>query len=62
VERTPVDQLDENASVPDRAKVASGQKHEVSYEAKAGRSASAVKMAVKKVGVSWKKVERRRGR
>ena len=35
----------------DRARVAGGQKYEVSYEAqKTGRSASAVKKAVKKVG------------
>jgi hypothetical protein len=47
----------------DRAKVAGGQKYEVRYEAKkTGRSASAVKKAVKKVGVSRKKVERRLGR
>jgi Protein of unknown function (DUF3606) len=47
----------------DRAKVAGGQKHEVRYEAKkSGRSGSAVKKAVKKVGVSRKKVERRLGR
>jgi len=42
----------------DRARVASGQKYEVSYEAKKTRkSASAVKKAVKKVGNSRKKVE-----
>jgi len=47
----------------DRARVAGGQKYEVSYEAKkAGRSASAVKKAVKKVGSSRKKVERKLGR
>jgi hypothetical protein len=47
----------------DRAKVAGGQKHEVRYEAKkTGRSASSVKKAIKKVGVSRKKVERRLGR
>jgi Protein of unknown function (DUF3606) len=47
----------------DRVKVAGGQKHEVRYEAKkTGRSASSVKKAVKKVGVSRKKVERRLGR
>jgi hypothetical protein len=35
----------------DRARVAGGQKHEVGYESKkSGRSASAVKKAVKKVG------------
>ena len=44
----------------DRARVAGGQKYEVSYEAnKTGRSASAVKKAVKKVGNGRKKVERR---
>jgi hypothetical protein len=44
----------------DRAKVASGQAHEVRYEAKkTGRSASAVKKAVKKVGNTRKKVEKR---
>lgn len=42
----------------DRARVAGGQKYEVAYEAKkTGRSASAVKKAIKKVG-SRKKVER----
>ena len=47
----------------DRARVASGQKYEVAYEAKkTGRSASAVKKAVKKVGSSRKKVEKRLGR
>jgi hypothetical protein len=44
----------------DRARVAGGQKYEVSYEAqKTGRSASAVKKAVKKVGNARKKVEKR---
>ncbi|MDA9477895.1 hypothetical protein XI03_26130 [Bradyrhizobium sp. CCBAU 65884] len=44
----------------DRARVAGGQKYEVGYEAKKmGRSASAVKKAVKKVGSSRKKVEGR---
>ena len=44
----------------DRAKVAGGQKYEVSYEAKkSGRSAAAVKKAVKKVGNMRKKVEKR---
>jgi hypothetical protein len=43
----------------DRAKVASGQRHEVSYEAKkTGKPAAAVKKAVKSVGNSRKKVER----
>ena len=47
----------------DRAKVAGGQKYEVRYEAeKTGRAPSTVKKAVKKVGVSRKKVERRLGR
>jgi len=47
----------------DRARVASGQDYEVRYEAKkSGRSASAVKKAVKKVGNSRKKVERKLGR
>jgi hypothetical protein len=44
----------------DRARVAGGQDYEVQYEAKKARkSASAVKKAVKKVGSSRKKVERR---
>jgi Protein of unknown function (DUF3606) len=43
--------------------VAGGQKHEVRYGAKkTGRSASAVKKAVKKVGNSRKRVEKRLGR
>ena len=47
----------------DRSLVAGGQDYEVSYEAKkSGRSASAVKKAVKKVGNSRKKVERKLGR
>ncbi|MDA9465206.1 DUF3606 domain-containing protein [Bradyrhizobium sp. CCBAU 53415] len=47
----------------DRARVAGGQKHEVAYEVKkSGRSASAVKKAVKKVGNSRKRVEKRLGR
>jgi hypothetical protein len=47
----------------DRAKVAGGQKYEVSYEAKkTGRSAPAVKKAVKKVGNMRKKVEKRLAR
>ncbi|MHC4053347.1 DUF3606 domain-containing protein [Bradyrhizobium sp. 25ACV] len=46
----------------DRARVAKGQDYEVRYEAKkTGRSASAVK-AVKKVGNSRKRVEKRLGR
>ena len=44
----------------DRARVAGGQKYEVSYEAKkSGRSAPAVKKAVKKVGNMRKKGEKR---
>lgn len=44
----------------DRARVAGGQTYEVGYEAKkTRRSASAVKKAVKKVGNSRKKVERK---
>jgi hypothetical protein len=47
----------------DRARVAGGQKYEVSYEAKkTGRSASSVRKAVKKVGNSRKRVEKRLGR
>ncbi len=43
----------------DRARVAGGQRHEVRYEAKKTRkSKKAVKRAVKKVGISRKKVER----
>jgi hypothetical protein len=47
----------------DRARVAGGQKYEVRYEAKkTGRSAPAVKKAVKKVGNVRKKVEKRLAR
>jgi Protein of unknown function (DUF3606) len=47
----------------DRARVAGGQKYEVTYEAKkTGRSAASVKKAVKKVGNSRKRVEKRLGR
>jgi hypothetical protein len=47
----------------DRARVAGGQDYEVRYTAKQSRkSASAVKKAVKKVGSSRKRVERRLGR
>ena len=47
----------------DRAKVAGRQKYEVGYESeKTGRSASAVKKAVKKIGNSRKRVEKRLGR
>ena len=43
----------------DRARVAGGQNYEVRYEAKkTGRSASAVKKAVKKVGNARKRVEK----
>jgi len=42
----------------DRAKVAGGQKHETSYEArKTGTSPGEVRQAVKKVGNSRSKVE-----
>jgi Protein of unknown function (DUF3606) len=44
----------------DRVRVAGGQDYEVRYEAKkTGKSNRAVKKAVKKVGSSRKKVERR---
>ncbi|WP_438265156.1 DUF3606 domain-containing protein [Bradyrhizobium commune] len=47
----------------DRSRVAGGQDYEVQYEArKTGRSASAVKKAVRKVGNTRKKVEKRLGR
>lgn len=47
----------------DRARVAGGQDYEVRYEAKkARRSAGAVKKAVKKVGNSRTRVEKRLGR
>ncbi|MCA1384362.1 MULTISPECIES: DUF3606 domain-containing protein [unclassified Bradyrhizobium] len=47
----------------DRARVAGGQDYEVRYEAKkTGKSAPAVKKAVKKVGNTRKRVERRLGR
>lgn len=47
----------------DRSRVAGGQDYEIRYEArKTGRSASAVKKAVKKVGNSRKKVEKGLGR
>jgi Protein of unknown function (DUF3606) len=47
----------------DRARVAGGQDYEVRYESKkSGRSRLAVKKAVKKVGNTRKKVERRLGR
>lgn len=46
----------------DRARVAGGQDYEVRYTAKkTKRSAGAVKKAVKKVGTSRKRVERRLG-
>jgi hypothetical protein len=47
----------------DRARVAGGQDYEVRYEAKKiGKSAPAVKKAVKKVGNVRKSVEKRLGR
>ncbi len=47
----------------ERARVAGGQRHEVSYESKkTGRSAASVKKAVKKVGNSRKRAEKRLGR
>jgi len=47
----------------DRARVAGGQRYEVSYEArKTGRSAKKVKATVKRVGNSRKKVEKRLAR
>lgn len=47
----------------DRARVAGGQDYEVRYEAKkTGKSAPAVKNAVKKVGNTHKRVEKRLGR
>jgi hypothetical protein len=47
----------------DRARVAGGQDYEVRYEAKKTRSSkAAVKKAVKKVGNSRKRVEKRLGR
>ncbi|MEY9537879.1 hypothetical protein ABIE85_000939 [Bradyrhizobium diazoefficiens] len=47
----------------DRARVAGGQDYEVQYEAKkTGKSAPAVKKAVKTVGNARKRVEKRLGR
>ena len=47
----------------DRARVSGGQDYEVQYEAKkTGKSAPAVKKAVKKVGNVRKRVEKRLGR
>ncbi|MGN8546982.1 DUF3606 domain-containing protein [Bradyrhizobium sp. 13971] len=47
----------------DRERVAGGQDYEVQYEAKkTGKSAAAVKKAVKKVGNARKRVEKRLGR
>lgn len=47
----------------DRARVAGEQDYEVGYEAKkTGKSRASVKKAVKKVGVSRKKVERKLAR
>ena len=46
----------------DRARVAAGQDYEVRYTAKkTKKSAAAVKKAIKKVGSSRKRVERRLG-
>lgn len=46
----------------DRREVAGGQKHEVAYEAdKTGKSADEVKAAVKSVGNSRDKVEKKLG-
>jgi hypothetical protein len=43
----------------DRARLAGGQRYELSYEAKkTGKSGAAVKKAVKKVGNSRRRVER----
>jgi Protein of unknown function (DUF3606) len=50
----------EPRSKQDRARVAGGQRHEVRYESKkTGRSAASVKKAVKRVGNSRRRVERR---
>ena len=47
----------------DRARVAGGQNYEVRYEAKkTGKSAPAVKKAVKRAGNARKRVEKRLGR
>ena len=47
----------------DRARVVGGQDYEVRYEAKkTGKSAPAVKKAVKKVGNARKRVEKKLGR
>jgi hypothetical protein len=47
----------------DRARVAGGQNYEIGYASKkSGKSRAAVRKAVKKVGTSRKKVERRLGR
>jgi len=47
----------------DRTRVAGGQDFELQYEAKkTGKSAPAVKKAVKKVGNARKRVEKRLGR
>ncbi|MHC2333425.1 DUF3606 domain-containing protein [Bradyrhizobium sp. USDA 4454] len=46
----------------DRARIAGGQDYEVGYEAKkTGKSAASVKKAVKKVGNSRNRVEKRLG-
>jgi hypothetical protein len=53
----------ESCRKQDWARVAGGQDHEVRYEAKKARKpAFVVKKAVKKVGTSRKRVERRLGR
>jgi hypothetical protein len=47
----------------DRARVAGGQEHEVSYEAKkTGKPKGAVKSAIKKAGNTRTKVERELGK
>lgn len=51
------------ARAQDRALVAGGQRHETAYEAKkTGKPAAAVKEAVKSVGNSRKKVEKKLGK
>jgi hypothetical protein len=53
-------ETDRSRAQEDHAQVAGGQRHEVRYESmKTGRSAKAVKRAVKRVGNSRKKVGRR---
>jgi hypothetical protein len=56
------DMADKRNVSSDRKRVAGGQDHEVRYEAKkTGASTAEVKKAVKEVGVSRKKVDRRLG-